>query len=237
MDSETTIPTYQIEGQSSERSIPVSLVTLKGTRTIEGNLTVGEEMGRGESGSVREATITITQDEKTREVPLVLKSYTDQEKNSELQESYNRAYESQLVYYEALRRSKVDVIPTFRLAQDHEGNTLGIVMTNLTVSSLSGHEVSKVTTSKDDAQGNFASAVGQKKDQKKAEKVGLHLDSDSWMLQYSDRWKGLGKLIPQPVVSDIIGIKISNKKRFEEFLSQEENQDLLAEAKRLHLLI
>lgn len=150
----------------------------------------------------------------------------------------NDAYREQFVYYEALRKIGANVIPAFRLAQGEDGNILGIVMTNLEASPLDAKsKVSRVTTTKTDMVGRRLTSAKRKRDLVLARSIGLALEEDSWMLQYSSRWNGLGLLVPQPVVSDLIGVKITEPNLFKKFLLRGENESLYVEARKTALAI
>lgn len=239
------------EGQSkyevdADSDIPVRLLGLESKRTIRADLSIGRILGEGESGIVREARIKFTRGEKEREYPVAIKTYRRQDaerkdvKQAEVNMVRNRneAYREQLVYYEALRRIGVNVIPTFRLAQGEDGNILGIVMTNLETSPLDAKsKVSRVTTTKTDMIGGRLTSTSRGRDLVLARNIGLALEADSWMLQYSSRWSGLGLLVPQPVVSDLIGVRIEKPHLFNTFLLRGENRDLKAEAKNTALVL
>ena len=217
----------------------IKLISLKGERQIEAILSTGEVLGEGESGVVREAWLEFTRNGKKRKYPVVIKTYRQQDEDlrygkdidPKMAKARNDAYRGQLFYYECLRRVGVNVIPTFRLAQGEGGNILGIVMTNLNIKPLDAKsEVVDVSTTKTDTLASQLTSFSRRRDLALAKKIGLGLEHDSWMLQYSNRWKGLGLVIPQPVVSDIIGVKIEDKHLFNEFLSQADNEDLKEEA-------
>ena len=213
----------------------VQLESLKGIRKVDAEISMGDTIGEESSGIVRQAVVRIIKGDNIKEYPVAVKSYHDQEDKPELTADFNRAYKSQLVLWEALRRAEVNVIPTFRLARNESGNILGIVMTYLQLKSLTDKEIDRVTTSKADIRGNLMSQLSQKQDRRKAEGLGLKLANDSWMLQYSKYW-GFASPMPKAVVSDIIDIEIADRDKFKIFLSKEENADLLAETKNTLLL-
>lgn len=214
--------------------IPVKLATLKGGRDIEASLTRGDVVGEGESGFVREAWVSISHNGKERRYPVVIKTFREQDEEinqgkftSEFTSKRNSAYDAQLILYEALRRQGANVISTFRLAIVQDGAVLGIVMTNLAIASLDlESKVSSVDTTKTSTLGSSLTTFSRRKDMALARKIGLRLDKDSWMLQYSSGWLGLGRFIPRPVLSDLIGIKIEDPSLFNGFLKKAGNEDL-----------
>lgn len=222
VEGEEDIPLEESRGREF---IPVRLASLqRGGSDIETELSIGGELDRGESGVVRGATIRLWKGDRSREYPVALKRYLGQEEEQGGVDPkhYNNAYEAQLVYYEALRRAGVRVIPTFRLAKGEDGNTLGIVMTNLEVKLLDPKATVGTVESSRKREG--LPSLARWMDRERAKSIGLELAEDSWMLQYSDRW--VGRVVPRSVVSDIIGIKIWSRDVFNRFLDQPENRDL-----------
>ncbi|MEI6462281.1 MAG: hypothetical protein WCO33_01260 [bacterium] len=222
---------------NSNSHISVKLIGIESRSPLEAELSIGKNIGEGESGIVREAEVVFKKDNKTRKYPVAIKTYIGQDKSrisgipSEVSnEAYNEGYKMQLIYYRILKRIGANVIPTFRIARNVEGNDIGIVMTNLALNSLdTKSEVITVTSTKTDLNGSRISYMERSKDRILAKRIGLELDKDSWMLQYSNKWNGLGKLIPSSVISDIIGIKISDKRLLSEFLKRKGNEDIYQE--------
>ncbi|MEI6887144.1 MAG: hypothetical protein WCK31_02805 [bacterium] len=224
----------------SKFPIPVKLIGIESNKTIEATLSVGEIIGKGESGIVREAEVIFIKGEKSRKYTVAIKTYIGQDESkmsgipsSVSKEAYNEGYELQLIYYSVLKRIGANVIPTFRIAKDSNEDIIGIVMTNLELKPIDTRsEVTSVTSTKTDLKGGILSYIERSKDKHLANNIGLELDKDSWMLQYSTRWNGLGNVIPTSIISDIIGIKISDKRLFNEFLRRKGNEDILKEVNR-----
>lgn len=204
----------------------VKLIDGKGDNK-QRKLCVGKELGRGESGVVRKV--------KVNEEPMAIKIYTDQDGELIRGENYNHiltrprnlAYEEQLIYYESLRRLGASVIPLFCLAENNDGNILGIVMMDLTLNALDQKAgYLRVTSAHEDRLGSILSGVSRGRDVKLASSIGLSLDTDTWMLQYKNIKKGIQNLSPRAFISDLIGVKITAPKVYKTFLGSKENEDL-----------
>lgn len=229
------------EQEREEKYTPVVLMALKGGKDIKADLSIGRVIGQGESSVVKEGGLKFNKGDRERIYPIAFKAYRSQAEGRKEESDAaiyirNNAYKAQLMYYEILRRLGVNVIPTFRVAHDNDNNALGIVMTNLEVMPLDGKsEVVNVDTTKTDSWGHEATSLSRKKDRRLAGKAGLGLHRDSWMLQYSTRWKNLGRILPKAVVSDVIGVRIDNSNKFRQFLTK--NPDLFEQARENNYFI
>lgn len=216
MDSEAEVG--QLIKETDREFIPVDLIRI-GKRPLRAEVAVEGEMGGGESFIVKRSLVKISQGERTRQWPSVMKVSRYEDRREQHQSTVNKYYNA-FVLRECLRRAGVTTVPTCCLAVDTTGKVLGILETDLRRTPLK--KVGMVPWLVSPREDSLALRVLTRGDRQKAEAIGIKLAKDTWILQLYP-----GVTMPTPVANDFLEAKV-DWGRFSRFLSREKNKDIVA---------